>query len=62
MLINYKCAFCNSNEYCDDAKLKNENYMQEYYDCKCSKCKEINVVMCWKPLRQTFDLPPFKLN
>lgn len=62
MLINYQCAECKSVEYQENPPLKSENFMQEFYSCKCSKCKATNTVMCYKPLQVQIQFPPFKLN
>lgn len=62
MLINWKCANCQSPEYTENPPLKSSNYMQEFYTCKCSKCSTICTVMCYRPMQIQIDFPPFKLN
>lgn len=62
MLINYNCFHCGVKQYNENPPLKSENFMQEFFTCKCSHCKEDNLVMVYKPLQMQIQFPPFKLN
>jgi hypothetical protein len=61
-LISYLCFSCKTEQLIEDPPLKSENFMQEFYRCRCSNCDYANIVMVYKPMQLQLKFPPFKLN